>query len=88
MPKCLKSEISFLSDRNCLIQIEDRNLKNTVWNALGKFNFKSNVQFHSSGRVRPQQGTEICNFGAPSPLDSFNFLQWLFCFTSTGRFSL
>ena len=26
-----------------------------------------------SGRVRPQQGTEICNFGAPSRLDFFEF---------------
>ena len=24
-----------------------------------------------SGRVRPQQGTEICNLGEPSPLDFF-----------------
>ena len=24
-----------------------------------------------SGRVRPRQGTNICNFGAPSPLDFF-----------------
>ena len=26
-----------------------------------------------SGHVRPRQGTEICNFGAPSPLDFFRF---------------
>ena len=26
-----------------------------------------------SGRVRPQQGTEICNFAAPSPLDFLEF---------------
>ena len=32
----------------------------------------------SSGRVRPRQGTEICNFGAPSPLDFLNFLPWIF----------
>ena len=25
----------------------------------------------TSGHVRPRQGTEICNFGAPSPLDFF-----------------
>ena len=34
-----------------------------------------------SGRVRPRQGTEICNFGAPSPLIYFwNFLQWIIFF--------
>ena len=26
-----------------------------------------------SGRIRPRQRTEICNFGAPSPLDFFQF---------------
>ena len=29
-----------------------------------------------SGQVRPRQGTEICNFGAPSPLEA---LHWIFC---------
>ena len=29
--------------------------------------------FLFSGRVRPRQGTEICNFGAPSPLEFFAF---------------
>ena len=33
-----------------------------------------------SGRVRPRQGTEICNFGAPSPLEA---LHWIFCFLSS-----
>ena len=28
---------------------------------------------NESGQVRPRQGTEICNFGAPSPLDFFCF---------------
>ena len=32
---------------------------------------------HMSGHVRPRQGTEICNFGAPSPLEA---LHWIFCF--------
>ena len=27
----------------------------------------------ASGRVRPRQRTEICNFGAPSPLDFYEF---------------
>ena len=36
-----------------------------------------------SGHVRPRQGTEICNFGAPSPLEA---LHWIFCFFS--RFSV
>ena len=36
-----------------------------------------------SGHVRPRQGTEICNFGAPSPLEA---LDWIFCFFS--RFSV
>ena len=33
-----------------------------------------------SGHVRPLQGAEIeiCNFGAPSPLDFLNFLPWIF----------
>ena len=33
-----------------------------------------------SGQVRPRQGTEICNFGAPSPLEA---LHWIFCFSSS-----
>ena len=33
-----------------------------------------------SGRVRPRQGTEICNFGALSPLEA---LHWMFCFFSS-----
>ena len=33
-----------------------------------------------SGRIRPRQGTGICNFGAPSPLDFLNLLQWIFPF--------
>ena len=33
-----------------------------------------------SGQVRPRQGTEICNFGAPSPLEA---LHWIFCFFSS-----
>ena len=36
-----------------------------------------------SGHVRPRQGTEICNFGVPSPLEA---LHWIFCFFS--RFSM
>ena len=34
----------------------------------------------SSGHVRPRQGTEICNFGAPAPLEA---LHWIFCFFSS-----
>ena len=34
----------------------------------------------SSGQVQPRQGTEICNFGAPSPLEA---LHWIFCFFSS-----
>ena len=33
-----------------------------------------------SGHVRPRQGAEICNFGAPSPLEA---LHWIFCFFSS-----
>ena len=33
-----------------------------------------------SGHVQPRQGTEICNFGAPSPLEA---LHWIFCFFSS-----
>ena len=33
-----------------------------------------------SGQVRPRQGTEICNFGAPSPLEA---LHLIFCFFSS-----
>ena len=29
-----------------------------------------------SGQVRPRQGTEICNFWAPPPLEA---LHWIFC---------
>ena len=31
-----------------------------------------------SGHIRPRQGTEICDFGAPSPLDFSNCLEWIF----------
>ena len=37
-------------------------------------------QIKWSGQVRPRQGTEICNFGAPSPLEA---LHWIFCFFSS-----
>ena len=33
-----------------------------------------------SGQVRPRQGTEICNFGAPSPLEA---LHWIFLLFSS-----
>ena len=33
-----------------------------------------------SGHVRPRQGTEICNFGVPSPLEA---LHWIFYFLSS-----
>ena len=33
-----------------------------------------------SRQVRPRKGTEICNFGAPSPLEA---LHWIFCFFSS-----
>ena len=38
------------------------------------------TRHQGSGRVRPRQGTEICNFGAPSPLHlCLSSLQWIFC---------
>ena len=39
-----------------------------------------NSNSRNSGQVRPRQGTEICNFGAPSPLEA---LHWIFCFFSS-----
>ena len=36
--------------------------------------------FLESGQVRPRQGTEICNFRAPSPSEA---LHWIFCFFSS-----
>ena len=36
--------------------------------------------FFQSGQARPRQGTEVCNFGAPSPLEA---LHWIFCFFSS-----
>ena len=39
-----------------------------------------------SGRIRPQQGTEICNFGASSPLEFFGFFSS--AFSSFSRFSV
>ena len=36
--------------------------------------------FKRSGQVRPRQGTEICNFGALSPLEA---LHWISCFFSS-----
>ena len=38
------------------------------------------VHVYMSGQVWPRQGTEICNFGAPSPLEA---LHWIFCFFSS-----
>ena len=38
------------------------------------------VFLNYSGQVRPRQGTEICNFGAPSPLKA---LHWIFCLFSS-----
>ena len=43
----------------------------------GKISRKNKDFF--SGQVRPRQGTEICDFGAPSPLEA---LHWIFCFFS------
>ena len=44
----------------------------------------SSSDFHTSigtsGHFQPRQGTEICNFGVPSPLEA---LQWIFCFFSS-----
>ena len=40
---------------------------------------KGQKALKKSGQVRPQQGTEICNFGAPSPLEA---LRWIFCLFS------
>ena len=50
--------------------------------------WQKNVNWES-GHVRPRQGTEICHFGAPSPLHFFNFLQWIFSLFSrfTVQFS-
>ena len=42
--------------------------------------FKNALFALFSGHVRPRQGTEICNFGAPSPLEA---LHWIFCFFSS-----
>ena len=41
---------------------------------------KSGKHFLRSGQVRPRQGTEICNFGAASPLEA---LHWIFWFLSS-----
>ena len=41
---------------------------------------KSGKEGFGSGQVRPRQGTEICNFGAPPPLEA---LHWIFCFFSS-----
>ena len=40
-------------------------------------------ELNLSGPIRPRQGTEIWNFGAPSPLET---LHWIFC--SFSRFYL
>ena len=49
------------------------------WHRLRNFQIK----LLNSGPIRPRQGTEIYNFGAPSPLEA---LHWLFC--SFSRFYL
>ena len=38
-----------------------------------------------SGDLRPRQGTEICNFGEISPLDSLNFPSGIFSFSQVYR---
>ena len=48
-----------------------------VGNRLLKLRFAINSD---SEHVRPRQGTEICNFGAPSPLEA---LHWISCFFSS-----
>ena len=49
-----------------------------------KYRTEKNVFcIYLSGPIRPRQGTEICSFGAPSPLEA---LLWIFC--SFSRFYL
>ena len=43
------------------------------------------IFFIFSGHVRPRQGTEICNFGAPSPLEA---LHWIFVFSPVSMCNL
>ena len=47
---------------------------------MGNNLFPLKVGLRWSGHVRPRQGTEICNFGAPFSLEA---LQWIFCFFSS-----
>ena len=56
--------------------------KNTVFPSMTiKFgNFANSIGKRGSGQVQPRQGTEICNFGALSPLEA---LHWIFCFFSS-----
>ena len=51
-----------------------------AWHKKVQENPSSTVCELGSGHVRPRQGTEICNFGAPSPLEA---LHWIFCFFSS-----
>ena len=46
----------------------------------GRKNPRFRFCLYFSGHVRPRQGTEICNFGAPSPREA---LHWIFCFFSS-----
>ena len=58
-------------------EIHDRADQKFFW---GGSNIFRESAFSGSGQVRPRQGTEICNFGAPSPLEA---LHWIFCFFSS-----
>ena len=40
-----------------------------------------------SGRIQPRQWIELCNFGAPSPLDFWNFVVWGLGFGVSGLVS-
>ena len=40
---------------------------------LGKYPSSYLIVCLKSGHIRPRQGTELCNFGLPSPLDLLNF---------------
>ena len=53
--------------------------KKNAWDFQAKSGTSASCPLFS-GRVRPRQGTEICNFGAPSPLEA---RRWILCFFSS-----
>ena len=73
-PKCSHRCVSLKETPLKPVQILKHTMKKSAEQTVMR------TKWFKSGQVRPRQGTEICNFGAPSPLEA---LHWIFCFFSS-----